>query len=155
MPKTVPPLTENQVSETSATNKPFKLFDGKGLYLLVQPTGRKECGKYWRFKYSFSGKEKLLAFGVYPEVSLTGARVLRDEALLLLDEGIDPCEANIRDKARARSNKLAISGLPSVRLTMGGMVEIRRGRDAVLLTSEESLFVTELLNKVRQQHATD
>jgi len=68
------------------TDKQQKLADGKGLYLLVKPNG----GKYWRMKYQFGGREKLLAVGVYPEVSLREARDIRDDARKLLRQGVDP-----------------------------------------------------------------
>lgn len=57
-------------------DKPYKLADGGGLYLLIKPNG----GKYWRLKYRVAGKEKLLALGVYPEVTLADARAKREEA---------------------------------------------------------------------------
>jgi integrase len=63
-----------------------RLFDGGGLYLELAPTG----GKWWRLKYRFAGKEKLLSLGVYPEVSLADARSKRDDARKLLRDGIDP-----------------------------------------------------------------
>lgn len=62
------------------------MFDSRGLYLEVAPAG----GKWWRFKYRFDRKEKRLALGVYPEVSLKEARRRRDEARDLLDDGVDP-----------------------------------------------------------------
>jgi hypothetical protein len=55
---------------------PFKLFDERGLFLLVQPGGQ----RYWRFKYRIDGREKLLSLGVYPDVSLALARERRDRA---------------------------------------------------------------------------
>jgi hypothetical protein len=61
------------------TDKPYKLYDTKGLYLEVDPSG----GKYWRFKYKFP-KEKRISLGVYPEMSLADARDLRDEKRKLL-----------------------------------------------------------------------
>lgn len=73
---------------TEPTDKPYTLADEKGLYLQVTPSG----GKLWRMKYRFSGKEKLLAFGKYPEVSLAEARDRRDEARKLLAAGTDPGE---------------------------------------------------------------
>ena len=69
--------------------KQIKLFDGGGLYLLVPPGG----GKYWRLKYSIDGREKVLALGTYPEVSLADAREKRDAARKQLKNGIDPGEA--------------------------------------------------------------
>lgn len=68
--------------------KPGKLFDGGGLFLDVRPSG----SRYWRFKYRFGGREKLLALGVYPEVSLAEARGLRGVARSLIRIGVDPNE---------------------------------------------------------------
>ncbi len=69
--------------------KAYKLSDEKGLFLLVNPNG----SRYWRFKYYFAGKEKLLALGVYPEVKLAEAREKRDQARKLLNQSIDPVVA--------------------------------------------------------------
>ena len=62
-------LTIKAVGAAKPREKPYKLADGNGMFLLVNPNG----SKYWRLKYYFNGKEKLLALGVYPEVSLTEA----------------------------------------------------------------------------------
>jgi integrase len=77
--------------------QPGKHFDGGGLYLEVTPSG----GRYWRLKYRFAGKEKRLAFGVYPEVGLKAARERRAEARAVLDRGDDPAAAKREAKARA------------------------------------------------------
>jgi len=66
--------------------KPYKLFDEKGLFLLVNPTG----GKLWRVKYRFAGKESALALGVFPGVFLAAARAKRDDVRTMLADGIDP-----------------------------------------------------------------
>lgn len=79
-------LTETAIRNAKATEKPAKLFDGGGLYLLVKPQG----SRLWRLKYRIQGREKLLAVGNYPEVSLKRAREKRDEARRLLADGIDP-----------------------------------------------------------------
>ena len=79
------PLTDTAARQAKFTNKQQKISDEKGLYLLVNASG-----KYWRLKYRFAGKEKVLAFGVYPEVSLKEARTKRDEARKLIAEGADP-----------------------------------------------------------------
>ena len=68
--------------------KAFKLFDGGGLFLLVTPVG----GKLWHFKYRFAGKEKKLAFGAYPIITLAEARQRREEAKRLLAGDVDPAE---------------------------------------------------------------
>ena len=76
MPKRVEPLTEKKIDDAMAAEKEYRLFDGEGLFLLVMPDG----GKRWRFKYRFAGREKMLSFGVYSEVSLEDARGSRDYA---------------------------------------------------------------------------
>jgi integrase len=80
------PLSATQVDKAKPQDKDYKLSDEKGLFLLVKPSG----SKYWRLKYRFVGKERLLAIGVYPDVSLKDARAARDEARKLLAQGIDP-----------------------------------------------------------------
>ncbi len=79
-------LTNTAIRHAKPAEKARKLFDGHGLYLLILPTG----GKYWRFKYRFGGKEKLLALGTYPEIALREARERREEARKLFAHGIDP-----------------------------------------------------------------
>ena len=88
-------LTDTAVRNARPSGKPYKLADAKGLYLLVRPNG----AKYWRCKYRFGGKEKGLAFGVYPIVSLREARDRRDEAKKLLANGVDPAAKKRADKA--------------------------------------------------------
>ena len=79
-------LTDTAIRNAKPADKPQKLSDGGGLYLEVSP----KRGKYWRQKYRFQGKEKKLAHGVYPDVSLKMARDRRDAARRLLADGIDP-----------------------------------------------------------------
>ena len=97
MPKTTVPLTDVAIRNAKAADKPVKMFDGAGLYLLVSPTG----GKLWRFKYQFAGKEKLLALGKWPDVGLKMARYRRDEARSLVAQGVDPSEKRKQDKTEA------------------------------------------------------
>ncbi|KOS78743.1 hypothetical protein DM56_5108 [Burkholderia mallei] len=92
------PLTDKAVKNAKAGDKPVKLFDGGGMFLLVTPAGQ----RYWRLKYRVNGKEKLLALGVYPDVSLAVARKKRDEAREKLAAGIDPNEAKREVKRTAR-----------------------------------------------------
>ena len=73
-------LTATGVRHTKPGAKPLKLFDGGGLFLLVNPNG----SRWWRLKYRFAGKEKLLSLGVFPDVSLQDARERRDGARKLL-----------------------------------------------------------------------
>jgi len=86
MPKRITPLTDMKVLKAKSQGKQVTLFDGGGLFLLVTPSG----GKLWRFKYRFEGKEKLLALGPYPEISLAEARTKREEARTQIEHGIDP-----------------------------------------------------------------
>ncbi|MGO4477421.1 tyrosine-type recombinase/integrase [Massilia sp. 2TAF26] len=89
MPKIVTPLTDTQVKNAKSKEKPYKLFDGGGLYLEVTTSG----GKLWRMKYrKLDGKENRLAFGAYPEVTLSDARTKRAEARKLISDGIDPSQ---------------------------------------------------------------
>ena len=87
-------LTATEVKVAKQKEKPYKLTDGQGLYLQVTPTG----GKRWRFKYRFDDKEKLLAFGTYPEISLAEAREKREAARKLVANGIDPGEIRKAEK---------------------------------------------------------
>lgn len=91
-------LTDLQCRRAKTLEKDYKLYDEKGLYLLVTKAGQ----KYWRFKYRYAGKEKLLALGVFPEVGYKRAKNKRDEARLKLQDGIDP-------SAERKANKLAIT----------------------------------------------
>ena len=94
------PLTDVSIKNAKPDSKPLKLFDGGGLFLLIAPTG----SKWWRLKYRFAGKEKLLALGVYPEVGLAAARKKRDEAREKIAAGIDPSEAKKLEKRTALLN---------------------------------------------------
>ncbi|HGV0245367.1 TPA: tyrosine-type recombinase/integrase [Klebsiella pneumoniae] len=87
-------LTNIKVRTTKPSDKPFKLTDGQGMHLLINPNG----SKYWRLQYRFGGKQKVLALGVYPMVSLSEARRKRDEAKKLVSDGIDPSEKKKADK---------------------------------------------------------
>ena len=82
------PLTDTAIRNAKPGAKPAKLFDERGLFLIVTPTG----GKWWRFRFKFDDKEKLLSLGVYPDVGLKDARQRRDDARKLLADGIDPGE---------------------------------------------------------------
>jgi len=79
-------LSASQVKSAKPAEKSYKLSDGRGMFLHVMTNG----AKYWRLKYRFSGKEKLLSMGVYPAISLAEARSLCDEAKALLRSDRDP-----------------------------------------------------------------
>jgi len=86
-------LTDAQLRNLST---PGKYFDGQGLYLELTAAG----GHYWRLKYRYQGKEKRLAFGVYPKVTLKAARAERDKARELLEQGQDPGERRKAEKVK-------------------------------------------------------
>ena len=89
------PLTDIAIRKSKPTERPVKLSDGGGLHLLLTPSG----SRLWRMQYRFGGKQKMLTFGSYPDVSLAGARSKRDEAKVLLTQGQDP-------SVKARIDKL-------------------------------------------------
>jgi integrase len=88
-------LTDIAIRNAKPSSKAFKLYDEKGLFIQVTPNG----GKWWRFKYRFDGKEKLLSLGTYPEIKLTDARKRRDEARELIAKEIDPSQTRKATKA--------------------------------------------------------
>jgi integrase len=92
------PLTDTAVRHAKPKDKPFKMADMLGLYILVLPSG----GKHWKMKYRFDGHEKKLSFGQYPRVSLREARRQRDEARDSLSKGVDPAYEKQREKLRAK-----------------------------------------------------
>jgi integrase len=96
------PLNDIAIRSAKLRDKTFKLFDSGGLYLEISTAG----GKYWRWKYRFAGKEKRLAFGVYPEVGLKAARKKRDDARYQLGKGIDPAQAR-------KAEKISLAGAES------------------------------------------
>jgi integrase len=88
------PLSEAKARNAKPQTKPYKITDYDGMFLLITPAG----GKYWRLKYYYGGKEKLLALGVYPEVSLADARERRAKARKTLAAGNDPGEVKKESK---------------------------------------------------------
>lgn len=92
-------LTDTQIRKAAPMNKPYRLSDGGGLYLLVTPSG----GKLWRWKYRYEGAEKLMTFGKYPDVPLAMARERHAEQRKVLAAGEDPM-------ARRKESKIAEDG---------------------------------------------
>src|SRR3954468_8655798 len=94
-------LSDAKVRSAKPGAKSYKLYDGGGLFLLVQPNG----SRYWRLKYRTAGKEKLFAIGVYPEVGLSEARFKALEAKGLIRDGADP----VIERRRHRAGQAAAS----------------------------------------------
>lgn len=109
------PLSEFAAKNAKPKEKPYKLADSGGLYLYVQPGG----AKLWRLKYRFAEKEKVLAFGPYPLITIAEARGKRDEAKKLLLSGIDP-------SAKRKEEKIA--AVTEARTTFGLIAEEYIGR---------------------------
>lgn len=98
------PLTDTAIRKAKPEAKQKKMFDERGLFLIISPKG----GKWWRLKYRFNKKEKSLSLGVYPDVSLKDARERRDEARKQLAAGIDP-GAHRKAQKEARTEQAANS----------------------------------------------
>lgn len=104
------PLTDTKVKNAKPAEKPVKLTDGFGLYLLVHPNG----SKYWQLGYRFKAKQKVFSIGVYPAVSLADARQRRDEAKKLLASGVDPSakkQADNKTTMEKRNNTRAFKNV--------------------------------------------
>jgi integrase len=101
------PLTDSAIKTAKPKDKPYKLSDAQGMYLLVNPNG----SKLWRLKYRVAGKEKGLSFGSYPTVTLSQARQRRDEARQQLSEGADPGEQKKAAKQAQRVEGLTFETL--------------------------------------------
>ncbi len=88
------PLTDVTIRTAKSREKPYKLYDGNGLLLLVNPNG----SKWWRFKYRVAGREKALSLGVYPDVGLKKARSRLAEVRTLVVDGVDPAQERKKTK---------------------------------------------------------
>lgn len=84
-------LTDIKVKTAKPKEKPYKLSDGGGMYLLINTNG----SKYWRMKYRFAGKEKMLSIGVYPDVTLADAR----------ENAVKLGKSSLQDAIRVRQKK--------------------------------------------------
>jgi len=114
------PLTDTTIRNTKPGEKPIKLFDAGGLFLIVAPAG----GKWFRLRYRFNGKEKLLSLGTYPDVSLKDARERRDNARKQLANGIDPGEH--RKAVKAEQLERAANSLEAVTREWAGKMAASR-----------------------------
>lgn len=126
-------LTAVKVDTAKPRDKPYKLSDGGGLHLLVEVSGK----KLWRFRYQFGGKEKMISFGSFPEVSLADARGKRDVARKLLSGGVNPSEHKKQEKLVAdvaASNTFgAIAEEHLTKLEEGGAAEATLAKNRWLL----------------------
>ena len=142
-------LTETAIKTAKPREKPYKLFDERGLFLLVTSQG----GRLWRLKYRYGGAEKLLALGAYPDVLLKRAREKRDEARSLVANGTDPSEVRKAEKAsrgntfatiahewlRLRSDKLAPITVTKARWLLGFLLNDLGSKPIASITAPQLL----------------
>ena len=131
------PLTNIATRNAKPASKPKKMFDERGLFLLVQPSG----GKLWRLKYRYLGKEKKLSLGRFPDVSLKMARERRDDARTLLANGADP--ATVKSQLADEKREAATNTFASISDEYVSKIE-KEGRAAV--TIKKTRWLLSLLN---------
>lgn len=138
------PLSDITIRNAKPGEKPMKLADEKGLFLLVQPNG----AKYWRHKYRFDGKEKTLAHGVYPEVSLKDARERRDAARKLLAQGTDPSEI----KQIAKQGRIIAASNSFEAIARAWFIKYMGGtRKGITVTPAQAQYLLDGLTKAVQR----
>jgi hypothetical protein len=138
-------LTDIALVNAEPGAKPYKMADGKGMFILVSPAG----GKWWRLKYRFGGKEKQLTLGVYPDVSIADARIRRDTYRALLAEGIDPSEHAKMEKASQRAERERQIAATRFILDNDGALSFRFGTRRMILTPAETSELRTFLDATR------
>lgn len=159
-------LNDTMIRNAKPEAKPLKLFDGDGLYLLIQPNG----SRWWRMKYYFRGTEKTLSVGVYPEISLKQARERRKDIREQVAAGIDPSELRKAEKSAPhihRHKKLRIKLTENHVEIFTSAILLREGQQELAsevehflkrmdapLTEREWISV-ELLRRIQKPHVRD
>lgn len=139
------PLIDAAIRKSEPAEKQYKLFDTRGLFLLVAPTG----GKWWRWKYRFAGRENQLSLGVYPDVSLARARLLRDQGRKLLAQGVDPSAHRKAEKARTVADAARRIQATRFLLDNKGALSIQLGKRNLALTVAETVELVSFLDATR------
>lgn len=139
-------LTDLKVKTAPFKEKAYKLYDSHGLYVLVTPTK----AKLWKFKYKFQGKEKLMAFGPYPVVTLGKARDCHLEARRALKEGLDPMEP----KKSLEGPKNAVEW-PFKRLAKDWLAHWRKGKDPGYVVRVEQRLEDDILPRIGERSVTE
>ncbi len=133
-------------AQGNLTDKPYKMGDSGGLFLLVTPSG----GKWWRFKYRYGGKEKQLSIGTYPLLSLNEARINRDKFRALLKEGIDPSQHAKKEKARLLAEEIRQLAASRFTLESDGGLSLQLGKRYLALTPVETMELRSFLDANRE-----
>jgi hypothetical protein len=128
------------------TEKPYKIWDSGGLFLLVTPAG----GKWWRLKYRYENQEKQLSLGTYPLVSLDEARSQRDALRALLTDGIDPSFHRQKEKMAKLAEEARRLAATRFTLENDGGLSIRLGNRCLALTPTETSELCSFLNSTRK-----
>lgn len=124
---------------------PYKATDGKGLYLLIQPSG----ARYWRFSYRWAGKQNTLSCGVYPDVSLDEARTKRDEFRRALSNGINPNEYARAERTAELDEQARQKAVTRFLLDNDGALSFRLGKRCLSLTPSETTELRVFLEATR------
>ncbi|MES9933554.1 MAG: Arm DNA-binding domain-containing protein [Candidatus Sedimenticola sp. PURPLELP] len=127
------------------TDKPYKMGDSGGLYLLVSPQG----GKWWRLKYRFDGKENQLSLGVYPDISLSEARDRRDSYRAMLADGINPSNYAKEQRAALRAEEVRQLAATRFQIDSDGALTFRLGKRCLILTPSETAELRSFLDATR------
>ncbi|MGF6664061.1 hypothetical protein QF000_005729 [Paraburkholderia atlantica] len=139
------PLSDAAVRAAVPLEKIWKLYDSLGLLVEIHPSG----GKYWRLKYRFAGREKRLALGVFPDVTVRDARKLRDEARQLLAAGIDPGEVRKEERIAQREEEDRREAAMRFMLDSDGALSFRLGKRCLNLTAAETAELRVFLDATR------
>lgn len=144
-------LTAISIKNARPRPKPYKLTDERALYLLVNPNGT----KYWRLKYRHLGKDKTLALGVWPEVSLADAREKRDAARKQISEGLDPLAEKklrrIRAQIDANVTFRSVAEEWVIKITREGRADVTLGKVQWLLEKAYPIIGSRPLNRIDAQ----
>ena len=139
------PLTNTAVRNAKPGAKPTKLFDARGLFLMVTPAG----GKWWRLRYRYDDKEKLLSLGVYPDVGLKEARERLDQLRKQIANGIDPSEYVKTERAVRRAAKAGQIVVTRFIVDNDGALTFRLGNRRLTLTPAETSELRGFLDATR------
>jgi hypothetical protein len=138
-------LTDEVIRNAQVGDKPIKLFDGRGLFMLLTPNGH----KWWRFKYRFAGKENKVSLGVYPKVSIAEARTKHAALRTMLDEGTDPSAFVQAERAEQKAEAERQLAPTRFMLDNDGALSFRMRTRAVSLNPAETAELRAFLDATR------